>query len=135
MPTWGYDSYCNDNVMDYVEDFSETELFARIESDIEEYLKEGIYEMNLEFVLGIGICCLRKGKKMRKKILCILRQIIEYLLENGKFTSWVDPENRRIKLRHEKKIVENFIVEKPLTFDKLKLKPKKFTDLNPEYYN
>ena len=50
MPTWAYDSYCNDNVMEYVEDFTKEEFLNRVVEDLDEYLKEGMETFNLEFM-------------------------------------------------------------------------------------
>ncbi len=34
MPTWKYDSHCNDNVFDYINDFDKKELLDRVEDDM-----------------------------------------------------------------------------------------------------
>lgn len=135
MPAWAYDSYCNDNVIEYVEDFSVEELFDRIVDDLDEYLKEGMQTFNLEFIVGIGIYVIRLGKKLPKKSLILLRNIIISLLERNDFSSWIDQEKRIAKLGHEKKIIDNLLTNRSFTFDSLKKKPLLFNSLNKDYYN
>ena len=117
MPTWAYDSYCNDNVMEYVEDFTKEEFLNRVVEDLDEYLKEGMETFNLEFIVGIGIYAIRLGKKFPKKSLILLRNVIEYLLERNDFSSWVDQDKRIAKLGHEKKIMDNLLIDRSFSFD------------------
>lgn len=135
MPTWAYDSYCNDNVMEYVEDFTKEEFLNRVVEDLDEYLKEGMETFNLEFIVGIGIYAIRLGKKFPKKSLILLRNVIEYLLERNDFSSWVDQDKRIAKLGHEKKIMDNLLIDRSFSFDVLKKKPILFNSLNKNYYN
>lgn len=135
MPTWAYDSYCNDNVMEYVEDFTKEEFLNRIVDDLDEYLKEGMETFNLEFIVGIGIYAIRLGKKFPKKSLILLRNVIECLLERNDFSSWVDQDKRIAKLGHEKKIMDNLLIDRSFSFDVLKKKPILFNSLNKNYYN
>lgn len=135
MPTWAYDSYCNDNVMEYVEDFTKEEFLNRVVDDLDEYLKEGMETFNLEFIVGIGIYAIRLGKKFPKKSLILLRNVIEYLLERNDFSSWVDQDKRIAKLGHEKKIMDNLLIDRSFSFDVLKKKPILFNSLNKNYYN
>jgi len=135
MPTWAYDSYCNDNVMEYVEDFTKEEFLNRIVEDLDEYLKEGMETFNLEFIVGIGIYAIRLGKKFPKKSLILLRNVIECLLERNDFSSWVDQDKRIAKLGHEKKIMDNLLIDRSFSFDVLKKKPILFNSLNKNYYN
>lgn len=135
MPTWAYDSYCNDNVMEYVEDFTKEEFLNRVVEDLDEYLKEGMETFNLEFIVGIGIYAIRLGKKFPKKSLILLRNVIECLLERNDFSSWVDQDKRIAKLGHEKKIMDNLLIDRSFSFDVLKKKPILFNSLNKNYYN
>ena len=134
MPTWDYDSYCNDNVMDYINEYSLEELFDRVEEDVEDYLREGFFESNLELVVGISIYCIRNGKNFSLEFLKLLLDIFNILLENGKFTDWRNIILRKNRLEHEKLIVKNVIIKKPIQFGKIINKPKNFTNLNNNYY-
>jgi len=135
MPTWAYDSYCNDNVMEYVEDFTKEDFLNRVVEDLDEYLQEGMETFNLEFIVGIGIYAIRLGKKFPKKSLILLRNVIECLLERNDFSSWVDQDKRIAKLGHEKKIMDNLLIDRSFSFDVLKKKPILFNSLNKNYYN
>lgn len=135
MPTWAYDSYCNDNVMEYVEDFTKEEFLNRIVDDLDEYLQEGMMTFNLEFIVGIGIYAIRLGKKFPKKSLILLRNVIECLLERNDFSSWDVQDKRIAKLGHEKKIIDNLLIDRSFSFDVLKKKPILFNSLNKNYYN
>lgn len=134
MPTWDYDSYCNDNVMDYINEYSLEELFDRVEEDVEDYLREGFFESNLELVVGISIYCIRNGKNFSLEFLKLLLDIFNILLENGKFTDWRNIILRKNRLEHEKLIVKNVIIKKPIQFGKIINKPKNFNNLNNNYY-
>lgn len=134
MPAWNYDSYCNDYTMDYLNEVDEEELFSRIEDDIMDFLKDAVYESDLEFIIGIGIFSIRKGKKFPIVFLKILLDIIDILLEYGQFFEWYNPNDRKEKLIHESKIIKSIILKKHINFSKIKIKPKNFFNLSTKYY-
>jgi len=133
MPTWDYDSYCNDNVMEYVQEYSDKELFDRVEDDLTDFLREPYLEGNFEFVLGVAIYCIRKGKKFSLQSLKNFKEICDILVEIGVFPEWKDKEKRRTKIEHERRILKAIIANKKCTFGNLILKPSKFEDLNKDY--
>lgn len=133
MPTWKYDSYCNDNVMEYIEEYKNI-LLEDLPITIMDTLNDNPSESCLEFLVGIAMYGIRTGVLHDKKnILRILRDIIDYLLQNGKFKGWCNKEKRKQKLGYERKIIVNIIAGKKLKFGKLIKKPDEFKNLN-DYY-
>ena len=132
MPTWEYDSYCNDNVFDYLEQFKIKELFARVENDMNDYYENEHSEIDKEFLIGVSIYCIRKGKEFSNKFLNKIINVIDFLTENSKFNGWKDPIKRKNRLLHEKMIIQNIINGKKFKFN-LIFQPDIFEDLNPNY--
>lgn len=132
MPTWNYDSYCNDNVMDYVQEYL-TNLKKELINDIPDILNDQPSENCLEFVVGIAIYGIRMGLLDEKEILRTVRDVIDYLIEDGKFSDWVDKEKRKLKLKYERKIIANVLAGKKLKFGKIIEKPTEFKNLNDSY--
>ncbi len=133
MPTWKYDSHCNDNVFDYINDFDKKELLDRVEDDMWDLINFEDGENNLEFILGISLYCIRNKFQFSKKFILKLRDIIDLLLTHGEFKGWINKESRKNKLKHERLILNNILVGKELKFSKLEPKPTQFTDLNSDY--
>jgi len=139
--TWAYDSYCNDNILEYIEEyFGLEDKFKSLtleEPFIEVFIKELLCdggEYNLEFILGLGIYYIRTGFKFSDEILLILLEVCDYLLENGQFKYWKDKEKRKIKITHERRVIDGIFRKKKVTFGKLIQKPKEFENLN-DFYN
>lgn len=133
MPTWDYDSYCNDNVFDYLEEFNMKELFSRVEDDMNDYYYHEFSEADQEFIIGVSIYCIRKGKKFSVDFLNKLVIVIDYLLENGKFNGWKNTDKRKKKLNQEKLIIKSIIQNKKIIFKDIIQQPDDFIDLNSNY--
>lgn len=133
MPTWKYDSHCNDNVMDYINDFDKQELIDRVEDDMWDLINFEEGENNLEFILGVSFFCIRSHFNFSKKFILKLRDIIDLLLKHAKFNGWIDKDARKNKIKHERLILNNILIGKELKFSKLEKKPKEFNELNPDY--
>jgi len=139
MPTWGYDSYCNNNVTDFIDDYSLDKFLEIVDKTISNIFVEAnmgleiLQELDLEFVIGIAIFAIRHNKKFSNNMLNLFIDIIDFLIKEGKFNGWKDKNKRKIKLQHEKKIIQNILIGRNLTFGKLILKPIQFICLNHEY--
>ena len=134
MPTWKFDSYCNDNVMEYISDFEISDLLISVENQMWDYINfELNTEMDLEFLIGVSMYCIRLEHQFSKKYLLELRNVIDNLLKNGKFSYWKDIEKRKTKILHERLIINNILSGNKPKFGPIITKPKSFTDLNPDY--
>ena len=131
MTKWEYDSYCNDNVQEYIEHYDE----STIESDIQEFLTDYPSWDDLEFVLGIAMYRIRCSVKVSDNTLRILRDVIDDLLENSKFKYWIDKDKRKIKITQERRIINCLLKKVSFKFGKLIEKPLKFNDLEIYIYN
>ena len=131
MTKWEYDSYCNDNVQEYIEHYSE----STIESDIQDFLTDYPSWDDLEFVLGIAMYRIRCSVKVSDNTLRILRDVIDDLLENSKFKYWIDKDKRKIKIIQERRIINCLLKKVSFKFGKLIEKPLKFNDLEIYIYN
>jgi len=131
MPTWSYDSYCNDNVMEYINDNS---LIAKnVIEDMMDNLKDYPSEFDLEFIIGVSMYCIRNNIDFCKDFLRTIRDVMDWLVEEGKFKNWINKEKRIKKVKYERKIIANLIAGKKLKFGKLIEKPSEFKNLN-DYY-
>lgn len=132
MPAWSYDSYCNDSVQSCIDEYNQ-DFEQNLEKIIIESLEDYPGEYDIEFILGIGIYGIRTGCKLQNKYLYKLRDLIDYLLEEGKFKFWEDVEKRRQKIVYERKLINNILKGKQLKFGKLKEKTSNFKNLNTLY--
>jgi len=120
MTAWAYDSYCNENVFEYIEQYTEKELFSRVEKDMSDYIYNEISENDYEFILGVSIYCIRKKCKFSNDYLRELRDIVvDSLIKFGKFNDWVDKELRIKKIQHERLIINNLLRGRELKFGNL----------------
>lgn len=104
---WGYDSYCYDEVWDYVEENSP----KNIDNDIRGYLSDVVSWNDLDFILGIAMHRIRSGVVLKDDTLRKLREVIDDILEISPFPGWEDKTKRIIKLQHERRII-NAILKK-----------------------
>ena len=118
---WGYDSYCYDEVWDYVAENSP----KTIDSDIKGYLSDVVSWNDLDFVLGIAIHRIRSGVVLRDETLRKLREVIDYILAQSPFSDWDDKNKRIIKLGHERKIINAVMKKMDLKFGELISQPVK----------
>lgn len=133
MPTWSYDSYCNDMVMEYLTQYTKKNLFLNVEKEMLDYIQFEVSELDYELVLGVSMYCIRLGFIFSESYLEKLLKVIDLLLKKGKFNNWVNKEKRIIKIKNEKTIIEKVKSGRKLIFDDLIKKPKEFTDLNRDY--
>jgi hypothetical protein len=120
---WGYDSYCYDEVWDYVGENSP----KQIDTDIKGYLSDVVAWNDLDFVLGIAMHRIRSGVVLRDETLRKLREVIDEILEWSPFSEWIDKNKRIIKLGHERKIINAVLNGRKYTFGKL-IQPPVFVD-------
>jgi hypothetical protein len=120
---WGYDSYCFDEVWDYVGENSP----KTIDRDIKGYLSDVVAWNDLDFVLGIAMYRIRSGVVLKDETLRKLREVIDDILERSPFTEWNNKKNRIIKLGHERKIINAVLKGRKYTFGKL-IQPPVFAD-------
>jgi len=132
MPAWKYDSHCNDMVMEYIND-NLVELEVKVQQDMMDYILFEKGELNYEFVLGVVIYSLRIGIVFSNEFLKVIRDMIDHLIENGKFNDWVDREMRIEKIKHERKIISNILNGRDLKFSKMVKKPLEFESVNDCY--
>ena len=125
MEAWAYDSYCNDNCQEYIDEYGKDDL----EENIADFLADNPCESDLEFVVGLCIWGIREKVFLTKDMLRTIRSVIDYLLENGRFKWWKNVELRKQKLKIERNIINNVLAEKEIKFGKLKSKPKKLVNL------
>jgi len=104
---WGYDSYCYDEVWDYVGENSP----KMIEYDIKGYLSDVINWNDLDFIIGIAMHRIRSGIVLKDETLRKLREVIDDILERSPFNDWEDKNKRIIKLQHERRII-NAVLKK-----------------------
>jgi len=104
---WGYDSYCYDEVWDYVEENSP----KNIDNDIRGYLSDVVSWNDLDFILGIAMHRIRSGVVLNDDTLRKLREVIDDILKISPFPGWKDKTKRIIKLQHERRII-NAILKK-----------------------
>ena len=131
MPTWSYDSYCNDNVMEYIND--NFLIAENVIEDMMDNLKDYPSEFDLEFIIGVSMYCIRNNLDFCKDFLRTIRDVMDWLVEEGKFKNWINKEKRIKKVKYERKIIANLIAGKKLKFGKLIEKPSEFKNLN-DYY-
>jgi len=131
MPTWSYDSYCNDNVMEYIND--NFLIAENVIEDMMDNLKDYPSEFDLEFIIGVSMYCIRNNIDFCKDFLRTIRDVMDWLVEEGKFKNWINKEKRIKKVKYERKIIANLIAGKKLKFGKLIEKPSEFKNLN-DYY-
>lgn len=112
---WGYDSYCYDEVWDYVAENSP----KTIDSDIKGYLSDVVSWNDLDFVLGIAMHRIRSGVVLKDDTLRKLREVIDYILAQSPFSDWDDKNKRIIKLGHERKIINGVLKKMDLKFGEL----------------
>jgi len=112
---WGYDSYCFDEVWDYVGENSP----KQIDEDIKGYLSDVVSWNDLDFVLGIAMHRIRSGVVLREETLRKLREVIDDILENSPLKEWNNKKNRIIKLGHERKIINAVLKGRKYTFGEL----------------
>jgi len=112
---WGYDSYCFDEVWDYVGENSP----KTIDRDIKGYLSDVVAWNDLDFVLGIAMHRIRSGVVLKDETLRKLREVIDDILERSPFTEWNNKNNRIIKLGHERKIINAVLKGRKYTFGEL----------------
>ena len=122
MTYWSYDSYCTEDVYDYIEQFDKKELFLKAENDMIDYINNEISEIDYEFVLGVSIYCIRSGCSFSEDYLRKLRNVIDYLLIYGNFDYWENKDKRKEKIKHERLIINNLIRGNKLKFGKLIIK-------------
>lgn len=120
---WGYDSYCFDEVWDYVGENSP----KQIDRDIKGYLSDVVSWNDLDFVLGIAMYRIRSGVVLRDETLRKLREVIDDILERSPLKEWNNKKNRIIKLGHERKIINAVFKGRKYTFGKL-IQPPVFVD-------
>jgi len=131
MPTWSYDSYCNDNVMEYIND--NFLIAENVIEDMMDNLKDYPSEFDLEFIIGVSMYCIRNNLDFCKDFLRTIRDVMDWLVEEGKFKNWINKEKRIKKVKYERKIIANLIAGKKLKFGKLIEKPSEFKNLNDDY--
>jgi hypothetical protein len=112
---WGYDSYCYDEVWDYVGENSP----KQIDDDIKGYLSDVISWNDLDFVLGIAMYRIRSGIVLRDETLRKLREIIDDILTRSPIEGWDDKNKRIIKLQHERRIINAILKKMDLKFGEL----------------
>jgi len=112
---WGYDSYCFDEVWDYVGENSP----KQIDEDIKGYLSDVVSWNDLDFVLGIAMHRIRSGVVLREETLRKLREVIDDILEHSPLKEWNNKKNRIIKLGHERKIINAVLKGRRYTFGEL----------------
>lgn len=127
MGAWSYDSYTNDNVLEY---FDENPTEEEVIEYFYDLLNDYPGECDFEFAVSILIYLIRQDVTLPKKTLVDLKELIKYLIENGNFKYWLEKEKRIEKLKHELKIVQNLILNRNVKFGKLKIKPSEYIDLN-----
>ena len=115
---WGYDSYCYDEVWDYVGENSP----KTIDHDIKGYLSDVVAWNDLDFVLGIAMHRIRSGVVLKDETLRKLREVIDDILARSPFPGWDDKNKRIIKLGHERKIINAVLKGRKYTFGEL-IKP------------
>jgi len=115
MYRWGYDSYCYDEVWDYVGEKSS----KQIDEDIKGYLSDVVSWNDLDFVLGIAMYRIRSGVVLQDETLRKLREVIDDILERSPFKEWDDKNKRIIKLGHERKIINAVLKGRRYTFGEL----------------
>jgi len=120
--------------MEYISDFEISNLLISVENQMWDYINfELNTEMDLEFLIGVSMYCIRLEHQFSKKYLLELRNVIDNLLKNGKFSYWKDIEKRKTKILHERLIINNILSGNKPKFGPIITKPKNFTDLNPDY--
>jgi hypothetical protein len=112
---WGYDSYCYDEVWDYVGENSP----KTIDYDIKGYLSDVIGWNDLDFVLGIAMHRIRSGVVLKDKTLRKLREVIDDILTRSPFSEWDDKNKRIIKLGHERRIINAVLKKMDFKFGEL----------------
>ena len=112
---WGYDSYCYDEVWDYVDENSP----KTIDRDIKGYLSDVVAWNDLDFVLGIAMHRIRSGVVLKDETLRKLREVIDDILARNPFSGWDDKNKRIIKLGHERKIINAVLKGRKYTFGEL----------------
>ncbi len=112
---WGYDSYCYDEVWDYIGENSP----KTIEDDIKEILSDVISWNDLDFVLGIAMYRIRSGVVLKDETLRKLREVIDDILVRSPFPGWYDKNKRIIKLGHERRIINAVLKKMDLKFGAL----------------
>lgn len=117
---WAYDSYCHIDIYDYIEQFNKDELLLRVEEDMNDYIHNEISQIDYEFVLGVSIYVIRIGHSFSEEYLRKLRNIvIDSLLNNCEFDNWGNSEKRKLKITHERLIVNNLLKGRKISFGKL----------------
>ena len=112
---WGYDSYCYDEVWDYVGENSP----KQIDDDIRGYLSDIIDWNDLDFVIGIAMHRIRSGIVLKNETLRKLREVIDDILARSPFDCWDDKNKRIIKLQHERRIINAILKKMDLKFGEL----------------
>ncbi len=112
---WGYDSYCYDEVWDYINENNP----KMIDNDIKEYLSDVISWNDLDFVIGIAMHRIRSGFVLKDETLRKLREVIDDILERNPFHDWVDKNKRIIKLQHERRIINAILKRMNVKFGSL----------------
>lgn len=112
---WGYDSYCYDEVWDYV---GENNTMT-IDNDIKGYLSDVISWNDLDFVIGIAIHRIRSGAVLKNETLRKLREVIDDILARCPFDGWDDKNKRIIKLQHERRIINSVLKRMDFKFGEL----------------
>lgn len=112
---WGYDSYCYDEVWDYVAENSP----KTIDSDIKGYLSDVVSWNDLDFVLGIAMHRIRSGVVLKDETLRKLREVIDDILGRSPLEGWDDKNKRIIKLQHERRIINAVLKKMDLKFGEL----------------
>ena len=126
---WGYDSYCYDEVWDYVDENSP----KTIDRDIKGYLSDVVAWNDLDFVLGIAMHRIRSGVVLKDETLRKLREVIDEILERSPFKEWNNKKNRIIKLGHERKIINAVLKGRKYTFGEL-IQPPKFPTFSAQLW-
>ena len=116
---WGSDSYCYDEVWDYVGENSP----KQIDEDIKGYLSDVVSWNDLDFVLGIAMYRIRCGVVLRDETLRKLREVIDDILERSPFKEWNNKNSRIIKLGHERKIINAVLKGRRYSFSSLIQRP------------
>jgi hypothetical protein len=112
---WGYDSYCYDEVWDYVGENNP----KIIDDDIKGYLSDVVSWNDLDFVLGIAMYRIRSGVVLKDETLRKLREVIDDILARSPFREWDNKNKRIIKLGHERKIINAVLKGRRYSFGKL----------------
>lgn len=115
MYRWGYDSYCYDEVWDYVGENSP----KQIDEDIKGYLSDVVSWNDLDFILGIAMYRIRSGVVLKDETMRKLREVIDDILERSPFKEWDDKNKRIIKLGHERKIINAVLKGRRYSFGEL----------------